>query len=81
MPLKWTDSRHIAEEIYDEHPEVHPLSVRFTDLHKWITDLDDFTDDSEGSSEGILESIQLIWYQEWKEDHPDVEDPYDFSKS
>jgi FeS assembly protein IscX len=41
--------------------------VRFTDLHKWITELDDFGDDPKGSNEGKLEAIQMAWYEEWQE--------------
>jgi len=76
--LKWTNSREIAEEIYDLYPDLHPLSVRFTDLHMWIIELDDFDDDPTNSKEGHLEAIQMIWYEEWKEDNPDTPDPYDF---
>ena len=78
MGFRWTDSRDIAEEIYDAHPDIHPLSVLFTTLHQWIIELDDFADDPKNSKEGHLEAIQMIWYEEWKEDNPDADDPYDF---
>ena len=78
MGFKWTNSREIAEEIYDEYPDTNPLSVRFTDLHSWVVALDDFDDDPQASKEGHLEAIQMIWYEEWKEDNPDADDPYDF---
>jgi FeS assembly protein IscX len=42
--------------------------VRFTDLHKWITELEDFSDDPLGSTEGKLEAIQMAWYEEWQEE-------------
>ena len=80
MGLKWTDTREIAEELYDAQPEAHPLAVRFTDLHQWIVALDDFDDDPDSSTEGHLESIQMLWYEEWKEDNPDADDPYDFRR-
>ena len=80
MPLTWKNTREIAEELYDERPDIHPLSIRFTDLLQWILDLEEFEGDADTSSEGILEAIQMIWYEEWKEDKPDAEDPYDFSK-
>ena len=80
MAWDWYSTREIAEELYDLHPNVHPLSVRFTDLHQWIVDLDDFNGDPEASTEGHLEAIQMIWYEEWKEDNPDADDPYDFSR-
>ena len=80
MALKWNNTREIAEELYDERPDLHPLSVRFTELHQWIIDLEDFEGDPEASTEGHLEAIQMMWYEEWKEDNPDAPDPYDFSK-
>lgn len=62
--LRWTDSREIAEALYDAHPDVDPQYVRFTDMHAWILALDGFEDDPEKSSEGILEAIQMIWIDE-----------------
>jgi FeS assembly protein IscX len=64
MSLKWTDTNEIAMALFDTHPEVDPLSIRFTDLHKWVLDLDDFSDDPEHSSEKILEAIQMAWLDE-----------------
>ena len=80
MAYQWTNTREIAEELYDLNPQLHPLSVRFTDLHQWIVGLDDFDGNPDDSTEGVLEAIQMIWYEEWKEDNPDADDPYDFSK-
>ena len=33
--MKWTDTLDIAIALADTHPEVDPLSVRFTDLMNW----------------------------------------------
>ncbi|MDI5399911.1 Fe-S cluster assembly protein IscX, partial [Salmonella enterica subsp. enterica serovar Kentucky] len=44
-PPGWTDSREIGEALYDAYPDVDPKTVRFTDLHQWICELDDFDDD------------------------------------
>jgi FeS assembly protein IscX len=41
--------------------------LRFTDLHKWITELEDFGDDPSKSNEGKLEAIQMAWHEEWQE--------------
>lgn len=68
MKLTWGDSREIGEALYDKFPDQEPLSIRFTDLHRWVTELPDFADDPKGSSEKHLEAIQMIWYEEWKED-------------
>jgi FeS assembly protein IscX len=65
--LTWDQTEDIALSLYDKFPELDPLTVRFTDLHKWITELDDFGDDPAKSSEGKLESIQMAWYDEWKD--------------
>ena len=76
MSLSWNDTQHIGETLYDNDPDTHPLNIRFTDLHQLVVDLPDFGDDPESSSEGILEAIQMVWYEEWKEDHDAQEDPY-----
>ena len=39
--MKWTDAQLIAEELYDRNPDLDPKTVRFTDLHKWICELED----------------------------------------
>ncbi len=65
MPaLKWTDVQTIAIELAEKHPDVDPLTVRFTDLHNWVVDLDDFDDDPKRSGEKILEAIQQAWIAE-----------------
>ena len=69
MKLTWNDTREIGELLYELHEEVDPLSISFVQLHKWICALDDFDDDPKRSSEGHLESIQMIWYEEWKLDN------------
>ncbi|MGM0413157.1 MAG: Fe-S cluster assembly protein IscX [Pseudomonadota bacterium] len=62
--MKWTDSRDIAIALDEAHPDVDPQWVRFTDLHRWVTELEEFNDDPEGSSEKILEAIQMTWMDE-----------------
>ena len=64
MDLKWTDTREIAQRLFDALPSVAPLTVRFTDLHRWVCELKDFTDDPERSNEKILEAIQMAWLDE-----------------
>ena len=64
MGLKWTDTREIAIQLSEAHPEVNPMTVRFTDLHKWIMDLPEFDDDPGRSGEKILEAIQMAWMDE-----------------
>lgn len=62
--MKWTDVREIAIALSDKHPDVDPQYVRFTDLHRWVTELEDFHDDPNNSSEKILEAIQMTWMDE-----------------
>ncbi|MBC8214806.1 MAG: Fe-S cluster assembly protein IscX [Candidatus Marinimicrobia bacterium] len=67
MKLTWQDKEDLGFELSEKYPDINPLTVRFTDLHKMIIELNDFSDDPKKSSEGILESIQMIWYEEWSE--------------
>jgi len=68
MPgLTWEQTEDLALALYEKFPDTDPLKVRFTDLHKWVTELDEFGDDPKGSNEGKLEAIQMAWYEEWKE--------------
>lgn len=64
MRLTWDDYEDIAEQLVAAHPDVDPLSVRFTDLHRWVCELPDFTDDPAASSEGKLERIQMAWVEQ-----------------
>jgi len=64
MSLKWTDTLDIAIELDEQHPDVDPQYVRFTDLHAWVCELGEFDDDPEKSSERILEAIQMAWIDE-----------------
>ncbi|MEW9897855.1 Fe-S cluster assembly protein IscX [Chitinivorax sp. PXF-14] len=62
--MKWTDSRLIAIELSEAHPEIDPKSIRFTDLYNWVVALPDFNDDPTHSGEKILEAIQMAWIDE-----------------
>jgi FeS assembly protein IscX len=63
--LYWDDAEEIALALADKFPDVNPLEVRFTDLHKWISELPLFVDDPSKSNEGKLEAIQMAWHEEW----------------
>lgn len=67
MDLKWSDIEDIAIDLVEAHPDVDPLTVRFTDLHKWVTELPSFKDDPKASNEKKLEAIQMKWHEEWKD--------------
>ena len=62
--MKWTDVQEIAIALYDKFPDTDPATVRFTDLHKWVMELDGFSDDPNRSGEKILEAIQAAWIEE-----------------
>jgi FeS assembly protein IscX len=63
-PLKWIDIEDIALLLVERYPDIDPLTVRFTDLHKWVRELPGFADDPNRSSEKILETIQMAWLDE-----------------
>ena len=67
MGLTWDDSEDIALRLMEEHPDVNPLQVRFTDLHRWVTEIDDFEDDPKASNEAKLEAIQMAWLEEYRD--------------
>ncbi len=69
MGLRWTDVHAIGELLYDQFPDLDPLTIRFTDLMQWILALEEFDDDPERCGERVLEAIQMAWLSEWKEDH------------
>lgn len=62
--MRWTDTVQIAEALCDEHPDVNPLKLRFTELHAMVLKLDGFDDDPEKSNEAILEAILQAWLDE-----------------
>ena len=62
--MKWTDTQRIAEALYDKFPDTDPLTIRFTDLHQCVCDLDGFDDAPDRSGEKILEAIQMAWIEE-----------------
>ncbi len=64
MDLRWTDTLDIAIELDEQHPDVDPQYVRFTDLHQWVCELEGFSDEPEKSNEKILEAIQMAWIEE-----------------
>ena len=67
--MTWDDAEDIALDLSEKYPEIDPLTVRFTDLHRWVIGLAGFADDPKASTEGKLEAIQMAWYDEWRESH------------
>ena len=47
--ITWRDTEDIAIALSERHPDLDPLAVRFTDLHRFVTELPGFTDDPKAS--------------------------------
>ena len=62
--MKWTDTLDSAIELVEQHPDIDPKTVRFTDLRDWVMGLPDFDDDPGHCGEKILEAIQMAWIDE-----------------
>ena len=62
--MTWRDTEDIGIALSERHPDTDPLTVRFTDLHRFVTELDGFTDDPKASNEKRLEAIQMAWLEE-----------------
>jgi FeS assembly protein IscX len=69
MPTQftWDSAEDLGIALSEKFPEQNPLEVRFTDLHKMVTELPEFVDDPKKSNEGKLETIQMAWYEEWQD--------------
>ena len=65
--LTWQNLDDIALSLYEKFPDVDPANIRYTDLHKWITELEDFDDDPLKSNEAKLERIQMAWLEEYQD--------------
>ncbi len=51
--LTWDDADDIGILLSEKHPETDPLSLRITDLHRYVTELSE------------LEAIQMAWHAEF----------------
>ena len=69
--MTWHDYREIGEKLFERYDTLNPLSVRFTDMHKWVMDLEGFEGKPDQSNEKILEAIQMAWYEEWQDEYGD----------
>ncbi|HUK86501.1 MAG TPA: Fe-S cluster assembly protein IscX [Terriglobales bacterium] len=67
--LTWDDAEDIALMLSEKFPDLDPLTVRFTDLHKYVIELPGFAADPKLSNEGKLEAIQMAWHEEYQENH------------
>lgn len=67
--LTWNNLDEIAFALSEKFPDLDPTNIRFTDLHKWITELEGFDDDPLKSNEAKLERVQTAWLEEYQENH------------
>lgn len=67
LEMEWKDAGEIGIQLQEKYPEIEPYSVRFTDLHKYVTGLPGFVGDPSKSTEPLLEAIQTAWYEEYED--------------
>lgn len=66
MSWTWRDFEDLGIALSEKFPGTDPLTVRFTDLHRFVTELTEFGDDPNASNEKILEAIQMAWLDEFR---------------
>jgi FeS assembly protein IscX len=64
--MTWRDAENIGIALSEKFPATDPLTVRFTDLHRYVTELPGFGDDPKASNEKLLEAIQMAWLDEYR---------------
>ena len=47
--MTWHDTREIGELLFEQYDTLDPLTVRFTDLLKWVLNLEGFEGKPDGS--------------------------------
>ena len=62
--LTWDDAEDVGISLSEKYPDIDPLTLRFTDLHRYVIGLPEFKDDPKKSNEGKLEAIQMAWHEE-----------------
>ncbi len=67
LEFGWEDAEEIGIQLQEKFPELDPLTVRFTELLKYVTELEGFTGDPAKSNESKLEAVQMAWYEEYKD--------------
>jgi FeS assembly protein IscX len=67
MGLTWSSFEDLGIALAEKFPDLNPLTVRFTDLHKMVIELEGFEDDPLKSNEAKLEAIQMAWHEEFED--------------
>jgi FeS assembly protein IscX len=63
--ILWTNAEEIGIQLAEKFPGLDPFKLRFTDLHRYVTELEGFADDPAKSNESRLEAIQMAWHEEF----------------
>ena len=64
--MTWRDAEDIGIALAERFPDLDPLTVRFTDLRRWVLELPGFAGDPGASNEKLLEAIQMAWLDEYR---------------
>ncbi len=62
--INWDDPNEIGYRLWEKFPDQDPLTLRFTDLHQRVCELEGFVGDPKASNEKILEAVQMAWLDE-----------------
>lgn len=62
--LTWNDYQAIAETLFDEEPDLDPVTLRLSELREKVLALPNFADDPDASNEARLEAILQAWIDE-----------------
>ncbi len=65
--IDWTDTEEIGIQLQEKYPDLDPYAVRFTDLHRYVTEIPGFIGNPNKSTESLLEAIQTAWHEEFED--------------
>lgn len=63
--LTWDDAAKIGVLLSRKHPELYPLSTDLDVLHRLVTNVVGFADDSNTFDKAKLEAIRTAWNEEF----------------
>jgi len=64
--MDWNNAEDIGLALFEVSPELDPLTVRFTDLHRMVMELPGFEGKPIEAREARLEAIQMAWLDEYR---------------
>ena len=62
--MNWTDNNEIAIQLADDHPDIDPKMILFTDLQQKVMNINGFECEGDRSNVKILEAIQAALIDE-----------------